>query len=116
MEVPFEIGSGQSTLVLMPVISGKDVYLELAEPVPVVLMFNNGRFLAENREMNIEGVGEQWDDALKMFMDFFFKRFMTFVSSDLEKLDPNDRKQWDTIRMLIPDWQSQLEGFHKITE
>ena len=100
----------------MPVISGNDVHLELAEPVPVILLFNNGRFLAENREMNIEGVGEQWDEALQMFMDFFFKRFMTYVASDEEKLDPNERKQWDIIRMMIPDWQTQLERFNKRTE
>jgi len=41
---------------------------------------------------------------------------MTYVASDEEKLDPNERKQWDTIRMMIPDWQRQLEGFHKRTE
>lgn len=116
MEVSFEFGENLSTLVLMPVISGNDGSLELKEPVPVILMFNDGKFLAENREMNIEGVGEQWDDALKMFMDFFFKRFMTYVASDEEKLDPNERKQWDIIRMMIPDWQRQLEGFNKRTE
>jgi len=71
MEVPIQIDGSQSTLVLMPVISGNDISLELTKPVPVILLFNDGKYLAENREMNIEGVGEQWDDALKMFMDFF---------------------------------------------
>lgn len=108
MEVSTEIGDDQATLVLMPVISGNDVSLVLTEPVPVILSLQNGIFLAENREMNLEGVGEKWDEALQMFMDFFFKQFMTYIASDVEQLKPSERKQWEIFRMMIPDWQRQL--------
>jgi hypothetical protein len=117
MEAATEIGDNPATLVLMPVISGRDISLVLKEPVPVILSLKNGIFLAENRDMNLEGVGEEWDEALQMFMDFFFRRFMTYIASDLEELKPNERKQWETFRTLIPDWQRQLEGaMYKRTE
>ncbi len=44
-----------------------------------------------------------------MFMDSFFERFMTYVELDEEKLKPNEREQRDILRMMIPDWQRQLE-------
>ncbi|HEY3420724.1 MAG TPA: hypothetical protein VGK23_09245 [Methanomassiliicoccales archaeon] len=109
MEVYSEIGDDLTTLILLPVISGHNSTLELSVPVPVRLSLKNGMFLAVNREMNLEGVGEKWDEALQMFMNFFFTQFMTYVGLDEEKLMPNEKEQWDIIRDMIPDWQRQLE-------
>jgi hypothetical protein len=109
MEVSTETGDGSTTLILLPVISGHDSTLELKVPVPVRLSLRDGTFFAVNREMSLEGVGEQWEEALQMFMDLFFKGLMTNVALDEGKFTPNEREQRDILRKMIPDWQRQLE-------